>query len=88
MRKAYLLAAVVVGLLATGARAVEAEFNRECALGLAMQHHVPTDCSVSWTADNGKTYCFSSKDAKSEFLEDVEINRTKAEVFWSQPQSH
>lgn len=88
MRRLNLFSAIVVGLMATGVQAGEAEFNKECAMGLAMNQHVPTDCSVSWTAENGKTYCFSNEDAKTAFLKDAEGNRSKAEVFWSQSESH
>jgi hypothetical protein len=27
--------------------AAEGEFNKECAMGLAMGQHIPTDCSVN-----------------------------------------
>ena len=48
----------------------------------------PTDCSVMWKSENGKTYCFGNEEAKSEFLKDQEGNLNKAEVFWSQPEAH
>ena len=36
--------------------AAEGEFNKECAMGLAMGQHIPTDCSVNWTDPaDGKT---------------------------------
>ncbi|MBA2594366.1 MAG: hypothetical protein H0U97_19840 [Gammaproteobacteria bacterium] len=58
-------------------QAAEPEFNK------AMKKHVPTDCSVTWTADSGKVYCFSSEDARAEFLKTPEIHIAGAETFWS-----
>lgn len=52
-------------------------------LGLAMKKHIPTDCSVTWTADNGKVYCFANEDARSEFLKAPEVHIAGAETFWS-----
>ena len=52
-------------------------------MGLAMKKHVPTDCSVTWTSDKGKVYCFSSEDARTEFLKTPEIHIAGAETFWS-----
>src|SRR6476620_4747315 len=34
------------------------EFGNECATGLASGQEVKTDCSVSWSAPDGKVYCF------------------------------
>lgn len=67
----------------TAVQGAEAEFGKNCALGLTMQKQIPTDCSVSWVSDNGKVYCFSNEDAKTEFLKDVGANVSKAEIFWS-----
>ena len=36
------------------------EFGNSCAMGLASGQEVKTDCSVNWTAGEGKVYCFSS----------------------------
>lgn len=88
MKTINLLALLFLAWISASVSAADGEFNKECALGLAMNHHVPTDCSVKWTADDGKIYCFSSEGAKSEFLKDTDANRLKAEVFWSQDVSH
>ena len=88
MKKMCILATIFLTSISTGAIAADGEFNKECALGLAMNHHVTTDCSVKWTSEDGKVYCFSSEGAKSEFLKDADANRLKAEVFWSQDTSH
>ena len=42
---------------------------------------VQTDCSVNATI-KGKTYCFSSTDAKSQFMKNPSSNLTKAESFY------
>ncbi len=83
MKKSNLVCAVVLAVSAVAAPAVEPEFNGECAMGLAMKKHVPTDCSVAWTADNGKVYCFSNEEAKAEFLKAPEVHIAGAETFWS-----
>ena len=83
MKRSDLLCAAVLGMMAVAVQAAEPEFNKECAMGLAMKKHIPTDCSVTWTADNGKVYCFSSEDARSEFLKAPEVHIAGAETFWS-----
>jgi hypothetical protein len=88
MKKAHLLSAVILGLTAVGVHAADPEFKNECTMGLAMKKHIPTDCSVMWKSENGKTYCFQDRTAKEEFLKDTEGNRKNAEVFWSQPEAH
>jgi YHS domain-containing protein len=88
MKNSHLLSAVILGLMVTGAHAADPEFQNECTMGLAAQKHIPTDCSVTWKSENGKTYCFGSEEDKSEFLKDKEGNLNKAEVFWSQPEAH
>lgn len=41
-----------------------------------------TDCKVSMTREDGKTYCFSSDKAMSAFMKDPSKNMSKArEVF-------
>ena len=88
MKNSPLLSAVIVGLMVTGVQAADPEYKNECTMGLAMKKHIPTDCSVMWKSENGKTYCFGNEEAKSEFLKDKEGNLNKAEVFWSQPEAH
>ena len=61
------------------------EFGDHCANGLAgYDMLVETDCSVNWKdPKTGKTYCFSSKESKSEFLKDPEANVSKAAAAFS-----
>ncbi len=60
----------------------KAEYNNECAWGLANGQHVQTSCAINMTGENGKTYCFSSKEAKEAFMKDTDKNLKKAkEVF-------
>lgn len=61
--------------------AAEGEFNKECAMGLAMGQHFPTDCSVNWTNPaDGKTYCFSSTQTRDMFLNAPTVNLKKAQA--------
>jgi YHS domain-containing protein len=86
------LSAVIASLMVAGVQAADPaadpEFQNECTMGLATKKHIPTDCSVMWKSESGKTYCFGNEEAKSEFLKDKEGNLNKAEVFWSQPEAH
>ncbi len=88
MKKAHLVTALILGLATAGVQAAEAEFEKNCAMGMAMKKRIPTECSVMWKSENGKTYCFGDQTAKDEFLKDQEGNLKKAEVFWSQPEAH
>jgi YHS domain-containing protein len=58
--------------------AAKGEFGDLCALGLTMGKEVKTDCSVN-EAIGGKTYCFSSADAKGKFMQDAPAMLSKAE---------
>lgn len=69
---------VALAMAMTAAHAVKkAEFNDECAFGLTLGKHVPTDCSVSEQID-GKTYCFSSDGSRQKFMKDPKGNLAKA----------
>ncbi|MCC7546286.1 MAG: hypothetical protein IT532_00825 [Burkholderiales bacterium] len=72
------LIAIAMSMLAATAFAAKGEFDQECAYGLSLGKHVKTDCSVSEQI-NGKTYCFSSPEAKGKFMADASGNMTKAE---------
>ena len=72
--------ALMIGF-ATAAYAANGEFGNMCSWGLANHKDVKTDCSVNTTI-KGKTYCFSSADAKSQFMENPSGNLTKAESFY------
>jgi YHS domain-containing protein len=58
------------------------EFDNSCAMGLAEGQTVKTDCSVNWTAEDGKVYCFSSKASKETFLKNPAENIQKAREFY------
>ncbi len=72
--------AIVAALLGLSSLAFAAEeFNKECAMGLALGQRIATDCSVSWTnPDDGKTYCFSSEASKDMFMQAPAVNLRKA----------
>ena len=73
-------AALLLGL-AGPSDAAEGEFDDSCAMGLASGQTVKTDCSVNWTDEEGKVYCFSSEDSKAAFLKDPKTNLQKARDF-------
>jgi YHS domain-containing protein len=80
MKKLYLASALAGAMLfATGASA--AEFDDMCAMGLALNKDVQTDCSISGEI-GGQTYCFGSEDAKTQFMKDPEGNLAKAEAYY------
>jgi YHS domain-containing protein len=75
-----LAVALVLGL-ATTAYAATGQFGNECSWGLANHKDVQTDCSVNTTI-KGKTYCFSSQEAKANFMKNPSGNLAKAESFY------
>jgi YHS domain-containing protein len=72
---AFMLGAAATAFAATG------EFGNMCSWGLANHKDVKTDCSVNATI-KGKTYCFSSEEAKANFMKNPEANLAKAESFY------
>ena len=60
---------------------MQGEFGDSCTMGLAEGQTVKTDCSVNWTDEDGKVYCFSSESSKSAFLKDPAGNIAKAKAF-------
>ena len=58
----------------TNASPAKGEFDNSCAMGLASGQLVKTDCSVNWTAPDGKIYCFSTERSKLAFLKDPDEN--------------
>ncbi len=80
-----LLAAFAPGAAraAAGAAATPAQvqFDGQCAEGLAEGQHVTTNCSITWTDKDGKTYCFSNAAAKATFLKNPSANLQKARDF-------
>ncbi|MEX1060484.1 MAG: hypothetical protein WED13_05635 [Methyloceanibacter sp.] len=67
--------------LATAAIAATGQFDNMCSWGLANQKDVQTDCTVNATI-KGKTYCFSSDQAKADFMKNPDGNLAKAESFY------
>ena len=57
------------------------EFGDSCAMGLASGQNVSTDCSLNWTDEDGKIYCFSSENSKATFLKDPAGNLARAREF-------
>jgi YHS domain-containing protein len=85
MTRDYRVAAIMGSILlggATVALAVEAEYDGECVMGLALGKDIKTDCSIN-TVIEGKTYCFGNEQAKSIFLKKPEEFLTKAQVYYS-----
>ena len=75
------LAGVFALGLATAAFAAAGQFDNMCSWGLANHKDVKTDCSVNATIA-GKTYCFSSPEAKADFMKAPDANLAKAESFY------
>ncbi len=65
------------------AEEVAGEYNNQCALGITLEQHFDTDCSISHEID-GKTYCFGNDDARATFLEDAEANVAKADKYYAE----
>ena len=72
--------AATLGLLAAAAHGANGEFNDQCAYGMSLGMHVPTDCSINEKI-GGKTYCFSSDGSKTKFMANVKANLKKAQDF-------
>ena len=59
----------------------QTQFGGQCAEALAEGRHVLTDCTITWTDKDGKTYCFSDDGAKKSFLENPADNlRARAQL--------
>ena len=83
MLKTHTLLAAALALgLTTAAYAATGEFNNLCAEGLAQHKQIKTDCSINGSYQ-GKTYCFGSQDAKTEFMKDPTGNLAKAQTYYS-----
>jgi YHS domain-containing protein len=72
--------ALMLGVVTT-AYSATGQFGNMCSWGLANHKDVATDCSVN-TSIKGKTYCFSSQEAKANFLKNPTGNLAKAESFY------
>ena len=73
---------LLLGLGATAALAVTDEFSNLCAMGLASGKDIQTDCSINMEIQ-GKTYCFGSKEAMTQFMADPTGNLAKAQAYYS-----
>src|SRR5262252_6403434 len=58
------------------------EFDNSCTFGLTTGQVVKTDCSINWTAPDGKIYCFSRESSKEAFLKNPAENIQKAREFF------
>jgi YHS domain-containing protein len=72
-------------LFTTAAMAATGEYDNMCAMGLALEKKVETDCSVNAEID-GKTYCFGNEQAKELFMKDPEANLAKADSYYEKAQ--
>ena len=68
--------------------APKGEFDDQGAMELASGQTVKTDCSVNWTAPDGKVYCFSTEDSKATFLKNPDENIQKAKEFFLAQGNH
>lgn len=80
MNKAMLTAAFAGAVLFATA-ALAGEYTNYCAMGLASGKKIQTDCSISSQLE-GKTYCFGSAEAMTEFMKDPKGNLAKADEFF------
>jgi YHS domain-containing protein len=85
MVRTYIKSAVAgVFLLgsATAALALHGEFGDQCSMALANGKDVQTDCSINGQY-LGKTYCFGSKEAMAQFMQNPKDNLAKAQTYYS-----
>ena len=73
--------ALLLGLT-TAALALTGEFDNMCTMGLASSKDIQTDCSVNAQLQ-GKTYCFGSKEAMTQFMADPSGNLAKAQSYYT-----
>jgi hypothetical protein len=89
MVRAYITSAVAGAFLlglATPAWAVTGEYGNMCTMSLASGKDIQTDCSVNAQLQ-GKTYCFGSKEAMTQFMADPSGNLAKARAYYSKKHS-
>ena len=67
---------------ATAALAANGEFGNQCSMALAMGKDVQTDCSINGQY-LGKTYCFGSQEAMTQFMQNPKDNLAKAQTYYS-----
>lgn len=67
--------------LASAALAATGEYENMDAMALAHGKAVKTDCTINSQLD-GKTYCFGSQTAMSEFMQNPKRNARKAHTAY------
>ena len=85
MARSYITSAFAGALLlglTTAALAVTGEYGNMCTMGLASGKDIQTDCSVNAQVQ-GKTYCFGSQSALTQFMADPSGNLAKAQTYYS-----
>ena len=85
MVRSYITSAFAGALLlglTTAALAVTGEYGNMCTMGLASGKDIQTDCSIN-SQIQGKTYCFGSKEAMTQFMADPSGNLAKAQTYYS-----
>lgn len=83
MGKAYVTSALAGAFLfGMATAALAGEFGNMCAMGLATNQDIQTDCSIN-ASFQGKTYCFGSKEAMTEFMKNPSENLAKAQAYYS-----
>jgi YHS domain-containing protein len=81
-----LAGALALGLSTAAFAATSGQFKDMCAWGLANHKEVQTDCTVK-SDYKGKTYCFSSEEAKADFMKHPKANLAKAEKNYTAMES-
>ena len=71
------LTALILGF-PLSALAADPELGGYCAMALVNHQKVKTDCSVNWTSQDGKVFCFSNDASKAEFLKSPDENMQTA----------
>ena len=85
MVRSYITSAFAGALLlglTTAALAVTGEYGNMCTMGLASGKDIQTDCSIN-SQIQGKTYCFGSKEAMTQFMANPSGNLAKAQAYYS-----
>jgi len=83
MLKAYVIPAISGAfLLGLATTALAGEFGNQCTMALALGKDVQTDCSINGQY-LGKTYCFGSKEAMTQFMANPSGNLAKAQTYYS-----
>ncbi|MFD0987755.1 hypothetical protein [Methyloligella solikamskensis] len=84
MIKAYITSAIGAALLLGStllATASMYKYDAMCAMGLASEKTIQTDCAI-YEEIGGMRYCFGSEEAKAKFMETPEPNIARAEKYY------